>query len=148
MPPPPPRSSAAPATTTGRWRSPSACATNGIAGFPDPDASGQLTIDAIANGSGVDVSTAAFDQALGACEDLQPAGFTGHARGAEEQDDALAFARCIRDHGVADFPDPDPDGPLVDTNRIPSLAAADDLSVLNAAMASCRDVMGDALVDP
>ncbi len=39
---------------------------NGIEDFPDPDASGALTIEAIANGSSVDTSTAAFEQALSA----------------------------------------------------------------------------------
>ena len=44
---------------------------------PDPYASGQMTIDGIANGSSVDTSSAAFTRALNACKDLEPAGFTG-----------------------------------------------------------------------
>jgi hypothetical protein len=32
---------------------------NGVRAFPDPDASGELTIDGIANGSSVDTSSAA-----------------------------------------------------------------------------------------
>jgi hypothetical protein len=50
---------------------------NGVSAFPDPDASGELTIDAVANGSWVDTSSAAFEQALRACRDLEPPGFTG-----------------------------------------------------------------------
>ncbi len=95
---------------------------NGVQEFPDPDASGQLTLDGVANGSSVDPSSATFERAMAACKDLEPSGFTGHERSAAEQQQALAFARCVRDHGVKDFPDPDPDGPLVDTNRIPSSA--------------------------
>src|SRR5262249_11577157 len=53
---------------------------NGVKEFPDPDASGQLTIDGIANGSSIDPNTAAFKQAISACKDLQPPGFTGHKR--------------------------------------------------------------------
>src|SRR3954470_21327706 len=53
---------------------------NGVRGFPDPDPSGELTIDAIANGSSVDTSTPAFDQALSACKALEPPGFTGDKR--------------------------------------------------------------------
>ena len=120
---------------------------NGVRAFPDPDASGELTIDGIANRSGVDPSTAAFTQALQVCQDLQPAGFTGHRRDESQQADALEFARCIRENGVKDFPDPDPDGPLVDTNRIPSLATSDDLTVLNAAMRTCHDLVASALGD-
>jgi predicted small secreted protein len=50
---------------------------NGIDAFPDPDASGEVTIDGLANRSAVDTSSAAFRQALNACKDLEPAGFTG-----------------------------------------------------------------------
>ena len=53
---------------------------NGVREFPDPDASGDLTIDRIANGSSLDTSTAAFKQAIGACRDLEPPGFTGDKR--------------------------------------------------------------------
>src|SRR6266540_3804513 len=95
---------------------------SGVSAFPDPDASGELTIDAVANGSSLDTSSAAFEQALSACKDLEPPGFTGHERSAQEQEGALRFAQCVRENGVKDFPDPSPDAPLVDTNRIPSAA--------------------------
>jgi hypothetical protein len=111
---------------------------NGVSNFPDPDASGQFTIDAIANGSGVDTGSVAFADALSACKDLEPPGFTGSTRSAQQQEAGLKFARCIRDNGVPDFPDPTPDGPLVDTNRIPSAATSGGMSMLNAAMRTCR----------
>ena len=62
---------------------------NGVKQFPDPDASGQLTIDGIANRSSLDTNSAAFKQAITACKDLQPAGFIGHKRTAQEQENAL-----------------------------------------------------------
>src|SRR5688572_16522226 len=37
---------------------------NGVGDFPDPDASGPLTIDAIANRTSVDTDSAQFDQAM------------------------------------------------------------------------------------
>jgi hypothetical protein len=111
---------------------------NGVSNFPDPNASGQFTIDAIANGSGVDISTAAFQQAMSACKDLEPPGFTGSTRSAQQQEAGIKFAQCIRDNGVPDFPDPLPDGPLVDTNRIPSASTSNGMSNLNAAMRTCR----------
>ena len=110
---------------------------NGVSAFPDPNASGELTIDAVANSSSLDTSSAAFAQALSACKDLEPPGFTGHARTAQEQEAALEFAQCIRDHGVKDFPDPAIDEPLVDTRRIPSAARPGGMSILNAAMQKC-----------
>jgi hypothetical protein len=112
---------------------------NGVSGFPDPDASGALTIDAVANGSSVDPKSATFQHALSACRDLEPAGFMGQKRSAQQQEAALKFAQCMRDNGVKDFPDPTPDGPLIDTNRIPSSSAPGGRTILHAAMRKCRD---------
>jgi hypothetical protein len=112
---------------------------NGVSAFPDPNASGELTIDAVANGSSLDTSTAAFEQAMSVCKDLEPSGFTGDKRSPEQQAAALEFAQCIRENGVKDFPDPAPDAPLVDTNRIPSSATEGGMSILNAAMQKCGD---------
>ena len=110
---------------------------NGIRAFPDPDASGELTIDGVANGSSLDTNSAAFEQALSACKALEPSGFTGDARSREQQAAALEFAQCIRDNGVNDFPDPTKDDPLVDTRRIPSSNRPGGMSILNAAMRKC-----------
>jgi hypothetical protein len=112
---------------------------NGVGAFPDPDASGALTIDAVANGSSLDTNSAAFKQAVSACKDLEPSGFTGHQRSPQEQKAALEFAQCIRDNGVRDFPDPAKGEPLVDTNRIPSAATPGGMSILHAAMQKCGD---------
>jgi hypothetical protein len=120
---------------------------HGVSEFPDPDASGELTIDAVANGSSVDTDTAAFKAAISACRDLEPPGFTGHRRTAQQQSSALKFAQCMRDNGVPDFPDPTPDAPLIDTNRIPSAAGrgARDIPGLQAAVDTCREALTDAL---
>jgi hypothetical protein len=110
---------------------------HGVSAFPDPNASGQLTIDAVANGSSVNTNAPAFKQALSTCKHLEPPGFTGVKRTPERQQAALKFAECIREQGVKDFPDPAPNGPLVDTNRIPSAASASGIAILNAAMHRC-----------
>jgi hypothetical protein len=122
---------------------------NGVSEFPDPDASGALTIDGIANGSSLDTSTAAFKQALSVCKDLEPPGFTGGKRSAEQQENALKFAQCMRDNGVKDFPDPTEDGPLIDTNRIPSAAGRGARSIpgFDATIQKCRDYLTGALGD-
>jgi len=111
---------------------------NGVSHFPDPDASGALTIDQVVNGSSVDQNSATFQQALTACRDLEPAGFMGQKRSAQQQEAALKFAQCVRDNGVKDFPDPTPDGPLIDTNRIPSSATDLGMNSLHAAMQTCH----------
>jgi hypothetical protein len=112
---------------------------NGVRAFPDPDASGELTIDGVANRSSLDTSTAAFKNAISACRDLEPPGFTGHKRSAEQQEAALKFAQCMRDNGIKDFPDPTPDGPLVDTRRMPGAPGARSIPGFKAAQEKCRD---------
>ena len=110
---------------------------NGVRAFPDPDASGELTIDAVANGSSLDTNTAAFKKAINTCKDLEPPGFTGQKRSGQKQESALKFAQCVRDNGVRDFPDPTPNTPLIDTNRIPSSNRPGGMTVLNAATQKC-----------
>lgn len=110
---------------------------HGVGAFPDPSASGELTIDAIANDSSIDVDSAGWSAALDACKDLQPSGFTGRKRSSDQQDVALQFAQCIRAHGVTDFPDPTAGAPLIDTTRIPSSEQPGGMDTLNAAMRQC-----------
>jgi hypothetical protein len=121
---------------------------NGVPAFPDPDASGDLTVDAVANGSSIDTDGAAWKRALRACKNLQPAGFTGRKATPTQQSARLQFAQCVRRHGVKDFPDPARDAPLVDTNRIPSSATAAGMSSLNAAMRACSSFSDKAGVRP
>jgi hypothetical protein len=95
---------------------------SGVSGFPDPDSSGALTIDRVVNGSSLNPNAPAWKKALGACKGLEPAGFMGHKRSAQQQQAALKFAQCVRANGVPDFPDPTPNSPLIDTTRIRSAA--------------------------
>jgi hypothetical protein len=56
------------------------------------------------------------------------------ANPAANQDQALAFARCIRENGVPDFPDPDASGRFSEGEH-----DADD-PALRAAQEACRDL--------
>jgi hypothetical protein len=120
---------------------------NGVSDFPDPGASGRFTIDGIANGSSLDLNTPAFKQAMSACKNLEPAGFTGSKRSPQQQHAALKFAKCMRENGVPDFPDPTPNGPLIDTNRIPSAAGRGARSIpgLTAAASKCTGIYSGEL---
>jgi len=120
---------------------------HGVSAFPDPDASGELTIDQVANGSSLDTDSAAFERAMSACRDLEPSGFTGHRRSAQQQQFALKFAQCMRENGIKDFPDPTRDGPLIDTTRIPSAAGrgAREIPGFDAAAHKCGGRYGDKL---
>jgi hypothetical protein len=100
---------------------------SGVTGFPDPGPSGQLTIDGVVNGSSLSPNSPAFQQALSACKALEPPGFMGSTRTPQQQQAALKFAQCMRNKGVTNFPDPTPDGPLIDVNgaqSIPGFQAA------------------------
>jgi hypothetical protein len=81
---------------------------HGISNFPDPNANGNLQLNAD-QGSNLDPNSAAFKAADAACKSLLP------ARQAPPEDMKalnLKFARCMRAHGISDFPDPAPDGGL------------------------------------
>jgi hypothetical protein len=110
---------------------------NGVSDFPDPDASGEFVY-------GVSVSPAVFKQAVDACKDLQPPGTLSAKRSPEQQKEGLTFAQCIREHGVKDFPDPVNGEPLVDTRRIPSSGTSGGMTILNAAMHKCGDLLAKA----
>jgi hypothetical protein len=63
---------------------------------------------------GIDRHSPAFQAASSACAKLLPGGLHGPtpAQQAEQRQQALALARCMRAHGVADFPDPTGSGPF------------------------------------
>lgn len=114
---------------------------NGVSAFPDPPASGDLTIDGVVNGSSMDPNGPTFTHAINACKSLEPPGFTGQKATPQQTYARLKFAQCMRVSGVPDFPDPTPNGPLIDTRRIPSLAGKDPRTDpgLQAAMQKCSD---------
>jgi hypothetical protein len=82
---------------------------HGVPNFPDPDANGGLRLQA-GPGTGIDPNSPTFKAAQQACESLQP------TVSPEEREQAyealLKFAKCMRAHGISEFPDPDPDGGL------------------------------------
>jgi hypothetical protein len=118
---------------------------NGVAEFPDPDASGELTVDAVVNGSSFDTDSPPWTTAIDTCEDLQPAGFTGTEPTPEQEEVRLEFAQCMRDNGVPSFPDPEPGGPMIDTTRFPGNPDPQEIPGLDAAMTTCGDLYGAEL---
>jgi hypothetical protein len=112
---------------------------NGVSAFPDPDASGLLTIDGVVNGSSLNPNAPAFQRALGACKNLEPSGFMGTGRTAQQQEAALKFAQCMRANGVSDFADPTPDGPLINVNGARSIPG------FQAAQAKCSAIYAGQL---
>lgn len=111
---------------------------NGDGGFADPNASGEFV-------GGITVTPAVWQKAVDACKGLQPPGTLSGNRSANQQSAALKLAQCIRQNGVSDFPDPVNGQPLVDTTRIPSAATSSGMSILNAAIQKCHDLLAAAV---
>ncbi len=84
----------------------------GLSSYPDPavSESGNHISIRISPG-GLDPNSAAFKSASRACGHLLPGGGgRPSAVTPQEQQQDLAFAGCMRSHGVPSFPDPDHDG--------------------------------------
>jgi hypothetical protein len=77
---------------------------NGVPNFPDPSAGGGINISP---GSGLNPQSPAFQGAQKTCGKLLPGGGAGPRKPTKAQFvAALAFARCMRSHGLPHFPDP------------------------------------------
>jgi hypothetical protein len=81
---------------------------HGLPSFPDPNANGNLQLNG-EPGSDLDPNSARFKAADAACKSLRPAP-QAPPKGLRAQ--MLKYARCMRAHGISDFPDPNPDGSL------------------------------------
>lgn len=88
---------------------------HGVPDFPDPSGNGGFQIQSSPNGNApvsvdgrqINVSAPAFQRAMQDCQKYQPQGppISG-ARLAQIKQGALKMARCMREHGIPNFPDP------------------------------------------
>jgi hypothetical protein len=88
---------------------------NGVPNFPDPQRVGGRGFKLIIHQLGG--SNSHFQAAQRACNHLLPNGGSGSQEESTQQTrtklaDELSFARCMRSHGVARFPDPTAQGQL------------------------------------
>jgi hypothetical protein len=95
---------------------------NGLPDFPDPDATGGMNL----GGSGIDRNSTQFKNGMEACQDLLPDGGEKTAANTEQVAQMGKYAKCMRDNGLPDFPDPGPDGfdPGSFNTKDPAFAAA------------------------
>jgi len=77
---------------------------HGISWFPDPN-SGKTSI-MIPKGQ----DKTKFETAQEACKQYMPNGGDMHKPTAEELEQARTMAKCMRENGIPNFPDPNPDG--------------------------------------
>jgi hypothetical protein len=80
---------------------------HGVTNFPDPSTTsgGGIRLK-VGPGTGVDPSSPTFRAAQQACAHFLPGLATAGHPTAQQQAQALAFADCMRRHGVPGFPDP------------------------------------------
>ena len=78
---------------------------NGVPNFPDADAEGRIRISPPGS---IDPDSAEFQEASEACRHMAPAGWDEENAGPGDAEALLEFTRCMRENGVPDFPDPDP----------------------------------------
>ena len=85
---------------------------DGVPNYPDPTKSG-LVKESLQQ---LGVSSSRFQSASSACDHLLPNGGSGPtaARVQQVRAEALQFSRCVRSHGVPNFPDPGSDGRIPD----------------------------------
>jgi hypothetical protein len=118
----------------------SACMrSHGVPTFPDPDSSGTIHVP-----ESIDDRVPTVRAAYRACHSLAPSesSITGQG-GTMSQAQLLAFAKCIRSHGVPKFPDPQAVNGHI---RFPDVANRIDPNspVVTAAVAACRSKLGPA----
>lgn len=87
---------------------------HGVSGFPDPVVKTTSTSASVSQVAPASVaSSPAYKSADKACAHLQNAAqSSGQASGGPSKSVLLAFARCLRAHGIKNFPDPSGQGRL------------------------------------
>lgn len=98
---------------------------HGVSGFPDPRVSsspGHVSIAMVAPASLA--GSRHFKSAQRACQGIMPSpGNAVRSDQPQRRQALLALARCLRAHGVSDFPDPNPQGQI--TSEMLSAARVD-----------------------
>jgi hypothetical protein len=77
---------------------------HGVPNLPDPNSQGLIQF-----GSGIDPHSPSFRSAMSTCRKLLPSGFGQPPTAgqlAQVQQRLLVFSKCMRVHGIEDFPDP------------------------------------------
>jgi hypothetical protein len=106
--------------------------THGVPNFPDPVVStsaGQQEIAVRVSPS--QTSSPRFKSAQAACRHIMPAPSPTQIAQQQrhEEHGKLAFARCMRSHGVSSFPDPTPQGKIT-----PAMASAAGVDIRSPAV--------------
>jgi len=110
---------------------------HGLTEFPDADAEGRIKLKL----GTVDPESAVFREAGAACLHLAPEGWGAASEGPGDAEVMLEFARCMRENGLADYPDPEPNA----GNRIfaPDANVDPNDPKVQAVIESCKAILED-----
>ena len=125
-------------TSQPSWLAFSGCMrSSGVPRYPDPAGTGAPPKKSLAE---LGVSSMRFQAAMSACRHLLPAGGRPPDAAQRQQVSAmsLAFARCVRRHGVPGFPDPDATGRIPDPGSVGIDQGSPAFEAANAACAKDR----------
>ncbi|MDA1361983.1 hypothetical protein O1R50_20310 [Glycomyces luteolus] len=85
---------------------------NGIADFPDPEENGSGGVG-LSLPEGVDPEDEDFKAAEEACEDMMPGPGEDATLDPEIYEALLDYSECMRENGITEFPDPEPNGGII-----------------------------------
>ncbi|GLQ54955.1 hypothetical protein [Devosia nitrariae] len=109
---------------------------NGFTEFPDPTPDGRLQMRVNPQ------SAPRFRAASQACRDLAPPGFSDDKPSAEQMDALLDLSQCMRESGIAGFPDPSSSGNF-DLSALADAGINPQSPAFEAAMSACRRGLGN-----
>ena len=115
---------------------------NGIEEFPDPGSSGGIDL----NGNSVNTDSEQFKTADEKCKSYLPDGGVAQPPAAAVGDAQLQYAKCMRENGVPNFPDPNSDGGI-DING-ETLGVDPAGPVFQAADETCKKILEDVAGGP
>jgi hypothetical protein len=118
---------------------------HGVHDFPDPDSKGQIQLSA-GPGSDLGPDSPVFKTADQACKALMPEPPGSPAQQRKNFAQALKFAKCMRSHGLQNFPDPQPPGSGPQTQSQKGSPGKDqgpspDSAQFKTAMQACKGLM-------
>ena len=112
---------------------------HGMTWFPDPNPNGRQTIR---TPKGMDPKK--FEAATQACQEFAPQMTEGDRGDPEIVEAARKMAKCMRENGVPDFPDPQPDGSIrIDRGKDGSGPAGPGDPAFDKAEEKCRQFLPD-----
>ncbi|MFG3341623.1 hypothetical protein [Glycomyces sp. NPDC048151] len=114
---------------------------NGVPDFPDPEQDGEGV--RLGLPQGIDPESEEFKAAEEACEDLQPGPEEGATIDPEIYEALLDYAACMRENGVPDFPDPQPNGGIMMNGDMGFDPESEEFQAADEACAELRPERGE-----